>query len=114
MKLKKLITYSLLLAPVLLAAQKHAHTEAYDSGFTNKAEAKNKMVNGKKEGKWVDQLKEGGDTALPIYRLAVYKSGKLNGIARYYYANGTEYEEEAYTNGTRMGVLKNLTAVNTL
>jgi hypothetical protein len=25
-----------------------------DSGFTNKAEAKNEMVNGMKEGKWVE------------------------------------------------------------
>jgi antitoxin component YwqK of YwqJK toxin-antitoxin module len=107
MKLKKLITYSLLFAPSFMMAQKHIQQPQYpDSGFINKAEAKNKMVNGKKEGKWVEQLKKGGDTTKPFYRLVVYKSGKLNGIARYYYANGTEYEEEAYTNGTRNGVTK--------
>ncbi len=107
MKLKAIVLPVFLMGiSVSVKAQKHAHTEAYDSGFTNKAEAKNKMVNGKKEGKWVEEFKNTGDTTKPIYRLAVYKSGKLNGIARYYYANGTEYEEEAYTNGTRNGVTK--------
>lgn len=106
MKLKKLITYSLLLSPVLMVAQKHAHTEQYDSGFTNKAEATNKTVKGVKEGKWVEPFKNSGDATQPFYRLAIYKNGKLSGIARYYYANSTEYEEETYTNGTKNGVSK--------
>jgi antitoxin component YwqK of YwqJK toxin-antitoxin module len=72
-------------------------------GFTNKEEAKNLRVNGKKEGKWVEyfDLKKGVEIETknknaPIYRLTVYKAGKPNGIVREYYRNGELCNETLY------------------
>ncbi|MGP8216566.1 MAG: hypothetical protein ACLQQ4_13445 [Bacteroidia bacterium] len=79
-----------------------------DSGFTNKAEAKNLIVNGLKEGKWIEYYtfetktlnsnpyKLGvhiltTDTNAPYYDLGVYKAGKLNGIVRYYQNKSNKY-----------------------
>lgn len=63
-----------------------------DSGFTNRAEAKNLMVNGLKEGKWVeyyhgkDDSNSSKDSSYALsYTLTIYKSGKPNGIVREYY-----------------------------
>jgi antitoxin component YwqK of YwqJK toxin-antitoxin module len=79
-----------------------------DSGFTNKAEAKNQMVKGKKEGKWVEydsdshsidfggynrRLKDTGRNSL-YYRLIIYKTGVPYGIVRDYLKNGRLYLEE--------------------
>lgn len=63
-----------------------------DNGFTNRAEAKNLIVNGLKEGKWVEYY-HGKDNNNSIkdssyalsYTLTIYKSGKPNGIVREYY-----------------------------
>ena len=106
-----------------------------DSGFTNKAEAKNLTVNGLKEGKWVEYADDSNlgtsDTNAPYYMLIVYMKGKprgklleyyksgklyiespllvndnLNGVAKEYYENGHLKEETPYINDKRNGVEK--------
>jgi antitoxin component YwqK of YwqJK toxin-antitoxin module len=82
-----------------------------DSGFTNKSEAKNLMVNGLKEGKWVEYFTvdniQAKDTSNQIYfRLVVYKSGLQNGIAHEYYPTGELYSKTAYKNGQESGIVK--------
>jgi antitoxin component YwqK of YwqJK toxin-antitoxin module len=63
---------------------------AQDNGFTNRAEAKNQTVNGKKEGKWFEYLADiMGDVttdsdAAPYYSLSIYRAGKPYGIVRLY------------------------------
>jgi hypothetical protein len=39
-----------------------------DSGFTNKAEAKNLIVNGLKEGKWIEYMGMALDSNIGMYR----------------------------------------------
>jgi antitoxin component YwqK of YwqJK toxin-antitoxin module len=79
-----------------------------DSGFTNKAEAKNLMVNGKKEGKWVEYV----DTTNPgvyvstAYHLFVYKDGKPFGIEHTYDRKGNLESVIPYVNGLKNGVEK--------
>jgi antitoxin component YwqK of YwqJK toxin-antitoxin module len=82
-----------------------------DSGFTNKAEAKNLMVHEKKEGKWVEYFLEDGiciptDTSAPYYALTIYKDGKRSGILRRYYKNGKLLAETWYIDDMRNGVEK--------
>jgi len=81
-----------------------------DYGFTNKAEAKNQMVNGLKEGKWIEYMygKEIlNDTTWPIYRLVTYKAGKPHGIVREYSKFAGEFTSETpYINGLANGVRK--------
>jgi antitoxin component YwqK of YwqJK toxin-antitoxin module len=75
-----------------------------DSGFTNKAEAKNLMVNGKKEGKWCELIYFDSSLRDTIgYFLAVYKAGKPNGIQRDYNQKGTLIQMDRYVNGFRNG-----------
>ena len=97
-----------------------------DTGFTNKAEAKNQLVNGLKEGKWFEHL-DGGfkvitDTSLfqtrydsggwaspyttNFYSLTMYKGGKHNGITRWYELNWTLWNEYPYTNDKVNGIYK--------
>jgi antitoxin component YwqK of YwqJK toxin-antitoxin module len=101
--MKTLIIYfSLLAFSFSLAAQ--------DSlGFTNKAEAKNQVVNGLKEGKWVEYVDREGylttDSNTGPYYLNVYKAGKHYGISRYYSMDRktvieTPYNEYGEINGT--------------
>ena len=73
-----------------------------DSGFTNKAEAKNFMVNGKKEGKWVkyiytdDQI-DGIDSLTSdtnianYYYLTCYRDGVPYGVERKYKKYGKSW-----------------------
>jgi antitoxin component YwqK of YwqJK toxin-antitoxin module len=107
-----------------------------DKGFTNKAEAKNQMVNGKKEGKWIEYETLYGlytsstDTNALYYCLTIYKAGKPFGKARqynikngklifiksfkdnehyvvnYYYANGKLKSELPYYNNEVNGMGK--------
>jgi antitoxin component YwqK of YwqJK toxin-antitoxin module len=105
-----------------------------DSGFTNKAEAKNLMVNGVKEGKWVeftdDEAETIRDTNASFYNLIVYRhgvpygpikvyyksgelrslvpiiNGNLNGVERKYYKNGKLYEETYWKDGMLNGSSK--------
>lgn len=74
------------------------------------------MVNGKKEGKWVEFVNyEDSITAIDsnsaYFRLVVYKNGKPNGIIREYFYNGEPgnfygsiYCESTYINGLENGI----------
>jgi antitoxin component YwqK of YwqJK toxin-antitoxin module len=85
-----------------------------DSGFTNKAEAKNLTVNELKEGKWVEYykfyphsgLKVTTDTSAPIYYLTIYSSGKPFGLVRSFYKNGKMESTSFYSNGQSNGISK--------
>jgi antitoxin component YwqK of YwqJK toxin-antitoxin module len=81
-----------------------------DSGFTNKAEAKNLMVNGAKEGKWVEYIdtnyKVVSDSNAPYYSLTMYKAGKEYGIRHGYYKSGKLLFETPYVDGKVNGVDK--------
>jgi antitoxin component YwqK of YwqJK toxin-antitoxin module len=81
-----------------------------NSGFTNKYEATNEKANGLKEGKWLDYLDTNHmvtiDTNAPVYCLTVYKSGKEQGIKRYYSRNGVLLSEHPYIDGKANGVIK--------
>src|ERR1700679_660534 len=78
-----------------------------DSGFTNKAEAKNLMVNGEKEGKGVEYTngqKIVTDT-MSLYRLTVYKEGKPYGIVKEYTCiTNTLFSICHYLNGKETGI----------
>jgi len=77
-----------------------------DSGFTNKAEAKNQYKDSLKDGKWIeyrsDTIKE-HNWVLKSYTLVIYKQGKRNSIARKYSMNGVLDEKSYYTNGLLNG-----------
>jgi antitoxin component YwqK of YwqJK toxin-antitoxin module len=84
-----------------------------DSGFTNKAEAKNLMVNGLKEGKWCEYVYDNNllpttdSTVARYYYLTVYKAGKYCGIRRVYYKNGVLRDLFPYnTDGVINGIEK--------
>lgn len=80
-----------------------------DSGFTDKAEAKNLLVNGLKEGKWVEYENERGitnETSAIFYMLTIYKTGKPFGIVREYFISGTLEHETPYKNGKINGIQK--------
>ena len=81
-----------------------------DSGFTfkHKAEAKNQMVNGVKEGKWCEYFKrDTNQTPKSLsdygFRLTIYKNGKPVGIQREY---GNQCKEIPYANGKINGIVK--------
>jgi antitoxin component YwqK of YwqJK toxin-antitoxin module len=82
-----------------------------EQGFVNKAEAKNEVVNGVKEGKWVEYfVNEYGDTTLDSnhyfsYSLTVYKNGEPIGLERIYFKSG-ERMEVPHTNGRVNGLSK--------
>lgn len=81
-----------------------------DSGFTNKKEAKNLLVNGKKEGKWFEYKDSGfvktTDTNACYYLLSVYKADKKVGTARLYRKNGKLKSEGTFINGKEEGIEK--------
>ena len=83
-----------------------------DSGFTNKAEAKNLMVNGLKEGKWCEYMNSQGiiikDTQNAIYYcLVIYRSGILDGMVHEFnIANGRLEKEAPYSIGMENGIEK--------
>jgi hypothetical protein len=81
-----------------------------DSGFTNKAEAKNLMVDDKKEGKWVEYMDfktmPSSDTNYYYYLLVIYKQNYPVGIVHGYYKNGKLYCVFLNKNGLRNGVSK--------
>lgn len=100
---------------LLFALNTYGQQNYPDSGFTNKAEAKNLIVNGKKEGKWLEYFDftnkgecfETKDTNHAwFYRLTVYNAGIPNGIVREY-LNGGEHllrDEVTYNEGIKNGV----------
>ena len=82
-----------------------------EQGFTNKSEAKNEMVNGKREGKWIEYFSDDyGNTTSDSnnyfsYSLTVYRNGEPIGLERIYYKSG-EREEVPHNNGRGNGVVK--------
>lgn len=76
-------------------------------GFTRKAEAKNKLVDGVKEGKWVEYIENDStvttDTSAPFYRLTIYVSGSPYGIVRGYFKDGALRVETPYKDGVKSG-----------
>ncbi len=91
--------------------------QADSLGFTNKAEAKNLIVNGLKEGKWCVYFEHGDtmstiysttDTTFPCYELTIYRADKPNGLRRVY-SNYNKYKllsECQYLNGELSGKCK--------
>lgn len=86
-----------------------------DSGFTNKAEAKNLTINGKKEGKWCQYSQVFTDCCIgkwdttwsSFYTLTIYKHDKPIGIEREYIKDGVIYREITYDmNGNENGIEK--------
>jgi antitoxin component YwqK of YwqJK toxin-antitoxin module len=81
-----------------------------EKSFTNKAEAKNEIKNGLKEGKWFEYMdtndKVVSDTNALYYRLAIYHAGKLNDTAREYYKNGKIFNIVYYIDDSIYGVKK--------
>ncbi|HXP50142.1 MAG TPA: hypothetical protein VN922_09325 [Bacteroidia bacterium] len=82
-----------------------------DSGFTNKAEAKNLIVNGLKEGKWCEyteqmSIDKSHDNDTIGYDLKIYKAGKVNGLMREYYMSGKIEAEMRFKDGHEYGVYK--------
>ena|GEM_PF-3077015 len=70
-----------------------AFGQADSLGFTNRAEAKNLMVNGQKQGKWVeyidaDNLVTNDPQKAQAYRLIIYKEGHPYGVIREYNKSG--------------------------
>ncbi len=61
-------------------------------GFTSKAQAKNEMKNGVKNGNWLEYSDGTGkvvpDTSAPYYNLTVYKKGLKNGLENEFSKNG--------------------------
>jgi antitoxin component YwqK of YwqJK toxin-antitoxin module len=100
-----LTTYSL-----SLSAQPASPMGRQDSGFTNKAEAKNQMVAGKKEGKWLEYLdtlkKPASENNASYYSLTVYKADKAEGIKRYYTKLGVLLGVYPFVDGKKNGTVK--------
>ena len=80
-------------------------------GFTDKAEAKNKLIGGVKEGKWIEYYKTPyettTDTAAGVfYSLTDYKGGIPLGIIRKYYKSDKLLSSAPYFNGKKNGLEK--------
>ena len=86
-----------------------------DSGFTNKAEAKNLMVNGMKDDKWIEYYNaiehlgsyeeiKAKDTSAQFYALMVYKDGAPYGIERDYDKFDKHMKLTHYLNGKKNDV----------
>jgi len=63
-----------------------------EQGFTNKAEARNELKNGVKEGKWIEYIDSSfnatTDSTAPYYGLIIYNAGEKWGMIHEYYKNG--------------------------
>jgi antitoxin component YwqK of YwqJK toxin-antitoxin module len=85
-----------------------------ENDFTNKTEAKNHMVNGMKEGKWMEYVQyDGGwgvitkDTSVAtLYRLTIYKDDKPVGTQRQFYKDGHLEAEIFYKDRKQEGLAK--------
>ncbi|HTA82669.1 MAG TPA: toxin-antitoxin system YwqK family antitoxin [Bacteroidia bacterium] len=103
MKLFLTLLFSILSVNMILGQQVQL-----DSGFTNKAEAKNLYKDSLKEGKWIEYYDNVGrlttDTSAPYYHLAIYKDDKMNGKVRRYDKSGVLRIETTYVIGIIQGV----------
>lgn len=84
-----------------------------DSGFTNRAEATNQIVNDNKEGKWVEYFRVYphddhivSDTNAGYYKLTTYKDGNPEGICRDYQKPAILLKEIPFKNGLLEGTVK--------
>jgi antitoxin component YwqK of YwqJK toxin-antitoxin module len=79
-------------------------------GFTSKADAKNVMKKGMKDGNWIEYMDNEGkattDTAAPYYNLVVYKKGMKNGLQNQYAKGGKLLSSMPYKNDKLNGVAK--------
>ena len=88
------------------------------NGFTNKEEAKNKIENELKHGKWIEYL----DKNLKVtkqdesiyYRLTIYKNDKPEEIQRIYNNSGQLQAEIPYIDGKENGIVKSYNPDGTL
>lgn len=90
-----------------------AQSALQENSFTNKTEAKNIMLNGLKEGKWVEylRLEDNGmimadSNSATFYRLTIYRDNMPCGMVRVYTIKGLLLSETPYSNGKRDGVSK--------
>ncbi len=111
--IRRIVHCTLFIVNCLLGSSLFAQASP-DSGFTNKAEARNLKVNGKKDGKWIEYLKFEDDyesvttdTAKAImYRLTIYKAGKAQGLLRTYYKSGKLEGDVFFIDGKQDGTAK--------
>jgi antitoxin component YwqK of YwqJK toxin-antitoxin module len=110
--MKKNLLLTSLLATMAIGISSSLLAQSTDSlGFTNKAEAKNLLVNGLKEGKWVEYINEDDeasseDSTKQFYCLFIYKAGKPVGLVRSYFKNGKLKGVTPFANGVMNGVVK--------
>src|ERR1700722_13498164 len=99
---------ALLLITVIPAI--YGQSQPGTNGFTNKAEASNKMVNGLKDGKWVEYYDQSfnltNDSTAPYYVLTCYYASQPVGMERSYYKSGAIYQEIPCSNGHPNGIEK--------
>lgn len=86
-------------------------TTQAQNGFTHKAEAKNAMKKGLREGKWLEYIDSNGVITTAIdeayyYMLSVYKGGDLAEIVRVFFMNGVLEGEVPYSDGKANGLEK--------
>lgn len=102
---------------LLLVNLCHAQENSDSLGFHTRDEAKNEMVNGLKEGKWVEWgsedltnnfIVDASPTApkYSLYRMAIYRKGKLNGKVRICRNDETLFIEKMYVDGKKNGEAK--------
>jgi antitoxin component YwqK of YwqJK toxin-antitoxin module len=99
----------LLFISLFLTAYSLSLLAQQDSGFTNKSEAKNQMVNGLKEGKWIEYTNSDwmpADSSGTYYLLVLYKLDSPVGIVHGYYKDGKLYCLFPNKNGKRNGLAK--------
>lgn len=121
----------------LVSAQQKSTTQnsgISQNGFTNKVEAKNLLIKGLKQGKWIEYINSKNkittkDSAT-YYQLTVYKDnmtqgilrrfflsdkleaeipyayGNINGVEKSYYQSGQLHREDSYKDGKRDGTTK--------
>jgi hypothetical protein len=82
-----------------------------DTNFTDKAEAKNQLVNGLKEGRWIEYLNSekktiSDSTGATYYCLSIYANGKVCGVQRHYTVKGVLCQVTPYVDGKTNGILK--------
>lgn len=91
--MKQILIVVLVFITIAVSGQRIAQQTDYppDSGFTNKAKAKNLKVNGIKEGKWIDTVYRyacfGPGKTLEGYELVIYKNGSPVGLIHKYDLN---------------------------
>jgi antitoxin component YwqK of YwqJK toxin-antitoxin module len=88
-----------------------AQTSSIDpNGFTNKEDAKNRTINGLKQGKWIEyrnsKYKPTTIDSAQYYILTFYKDDKPEAVQRIYYNSGKLYSETPFSNGKKNGVVK--------